>query len=214
VVNHKYESARRQRSSYSRWARLYDFSTAFAAFIYGFDDTKERQKAVERLALKPGRRALEVGVGTGLNLPLIARSVGVDGRSVGLDVTRAMLRVAARRLDRERVSGDLIEGDATRLSFPDDEFDAVLNFGGFNGLDDRESALGEMMRVARPGAKIVVADQGMSGKKRNTLLGRLFVRQDPWLLQEPPVDLLPPTASPTVTHFRAENWYLIDFVNE
>ena len=211
----KYESARRQRSSYSRWARLYDFSTAFAAFIYGFDDTKERQKAVERLALKPGRRALEVGVGTGLNLTLIARSVGVDGRSSGLDLTRAMLRIAAQRLKRERTSGDLIEGDAAHLPFPDDEFDAVLIFGGFNGLDDRESGLNEMMRVAKPGAKVVVADQGMSEMKRNTLLGRLFIRQDPWLRQEPPVDLLPDGArNVQVTHFRADNWYLIDFANE
>ncbi len=210
----KYESAERQQSSYSRWARLYDFSTAFAAFIYRFDDTKERQKAVERLALEPGQRALEVGAGTGLNLPLIARYVGVGGRNVGLDLTRAMLRIAAQRLGRERICGDLIEGDATHLPFPDDEFDAVLSFGGFNGLDDRKNALIEMMRVAKPGAKVVVADQGMSARKRNTFLGRLFVRQDPWLRQEPPVELLPPTAKPTITHFRAENWYLIDFVNE
>ena len=209
-----YESARGQQSSYSRWARLYDLSTALAAFIYRFDDKKEREKAVERMDLEPGARALEVGTGTGLNLPLIARSVDVDGRSSGLDVTRAMLRIAARRLDRERTFGDLVEGDATHLPFPDNEFDAVLSFGAFNGLDDRKNVLIEMIRVAKPGAKIVVADQGMSERKRNTFLGRLFVRQDPWLRQEPPVELLPPTAKPTITHFRAENWYLIDFVNE
>jgi ubiquinone/menaquinone biosynthesis C-methylase UbiE len=211
----RYDSARRQRASYGRWARLYDLSTAFAALIYRFDDTKERQKAVERLALEPGQRTLEVGAGTGLNLPLIAEHVGINGAMVGLDVTRAMLRITARRLDRERIFGDLVEGDARHLPFPDDEFDAVLSFGGFNGLDNRKNALIEMMRVAKPGAKIVVADQGMSEIKRNTLLGRLFVRQDPWLRQEPPVDLLPDGArNVQVTHFRAENWYLIDFVNE
>jgi ubiquinone/menaquinone biosynthesis C-methylase UbiE len=209
-----YESARKQRAEYSRWARLYDLSSTLASLIYRFDDAEERRKAVARLALEPGQRTLEVGVGTGKNLPLLAERVGVDGTMVGLDLTRAMLRIAARRLDRAHVSAALIEGDAAHLPFSDNEFDGVLIFGGFNGLDDRECALDEMMRVARPGGKVVIADQGMSQRKRNTLLGKLFIRQDPWLTTEPPTDLLPATARDAqLTHFRSENWYLIDFVN-
>ena len=131
-----------------------------------------------------------------------------------MDVTRAMLRICAQRLEREGTSAFLIEGDAAHLPFSDHEFDAVLIFGAFNGLDDREQGIREMTRVAKAGAKIVVADQGMSESKRNTFLGKLFARQDPWLKVRPPLDLLPAEAHDSrVTHFRAENWYLIDFTN-
>jgi ubiquinone/menaquinone biosynthesis C-methylase UbiE len=209
-----YDSARRQREVYSRSARLYDLSTALAGFVYRFSDEAERRKAVERLALEPGQRALEVGVGTGANLGFIAERVSSGGTIAGVDVTRAMLRMCARRLEREGISAVLIEGDAAHLPFSDHEFDAALIFGAFNGLDDRKAALGEMMRVAKPTAKIVIADEGMSERKRHTFLGKLFSRQDPWLKVEPPLDLLPAGVHDArVTHFRAENWYLIDFTN-
>lgn len=209
-----HESARQQRATYGRWARFYNLSTALAARIYGFSDTDERRKAAERLALEPSQRALEVAVGTGANLPLLAERVGADGTLVGLDITPAMLRICAVRLKKERIAAHLIEGDAKSLPFPDHEFDGVLIFGGFNGLDDREQGLREMTRVAKPGAKIVIADEGMSARKRGTLLGKLFIRQDPWLAYEPPIQLLPPGAQDVhLGHFRAENWYLIDFTN-
>ncbi|OGO52941.1 MAG: hypothetical protein A2148_06775 [Chloroflexi bacterium RBG_16_68_14] len=210
-----YDSARRQRDVYNRWWRWYDFSTKLAELTRGFSDIAERRKAVGRLDLKPGQRVLEVGVGTGENLPLLAESVGATGRPVGLDISTAMLRRCRQKLDRDGVRADLIEGEATNLPFADDEFDAVLNFGSFNGLDNRERALEEMMRVAKPGAKIVIADEGMAKERRNTFRGKLFLRFDPWLGLEPPLELLPPNVRDLhITWFRADYWYLVDFVNE
>lgn len=209
-----HESAKQQRATYRRWARLYDLSTVLAERVYGFSDIEERRKAAERLGLEAGQRALEVTVGTGANLPVLAECVGASGTLVGLDITPAMLRIATQRLQKEGIAAHLIEGDAKNLPFPDHEFDGVLSFGGFNGLDDREQGLREMTRVAKPGAKIVIADEGMSERKRRTFLGKLFIRRDPWLACGPPVELLPPGAQGVrVGHFRAENWYLIDFTN-
>jgi ubiquinone/menaquinone biosynthesis C-methylase UbiE len=209
-----HDSAKRQQATYSRWARLYNFSTALAGFVYRFSDEEERRKAVALLDLKPGARALEVGVGTGANLPLIAEATGDGGVAVGVDVTRAMLRICQGKLRNRRIAARLLEGDATRLPLRSQTFDAVLIFGAFNGLDDREGALRELTRVAKAGARIVIADEGMSERKRATILGKLFCRQDPWLTTEPPLDLMPPGARDVkLTHFRAENWYLIDFVN-
>jgi ubiquinone/menaquinone biosynthesis C-methylase UbiE len=205
-----HDSAKRQRELYSRSARLYDLSTALAGLIYRFSDKDERRKAARLLDLEPGVRVLEVGVGTGANLPLLAEARG-DATLVGLDLTRAMLRVCRGKLDKERISAHLLEGDATHLPFRSRAFDAVLIFGAFNGLDDRKSALREVMRVAKPGAKIVIADEGMSERKRATFLGKLFCRQDPWLTTAAPLELLPQGAH--LDHFRAENWYLIDFTN-
>jgi len=210
----KYESARRQRTTYGRWARLYDFSTALAGRIYGFSDVEERRKAIELLALAAGHRVLEVGVGTGANLALLAQRVGDSGTIVGVDVTPAMLHICAQRCAREGIAALLIEGDAAHRPFQERSFDAVLIFGAFNGLDDRERALAETMRAAKSNAKIVITDEGMSERKRKTFLGRLFVRQDHWLKARPPLELLPASVRDAkVTHFRAENWYLIDCTN-
>ncbi len=208
-----YDRARRQRDTYNRWWRWYDFSTKLAELTRGFSDIAERRKAVGRLDLKPGQRVLEVGVGTGENLPLLAGSVGATGRLVGLDISTAMLGRCRQKLDRDGVRADLIEGEATNLPFPDNALEAVLSFGSFNGLDDRIRALQEMMRVANPGAKIVIADEGMAEDRRRSLPGRFWARSDPWLWQEPPLDLLPPAAKDVrLMHFRANYWYLIDFV--
>jgi ubiquinone/menaquinone biosynthesis C-methylase UbiE len=77
---------------YGRWARLYDL-LATAPGVRSW-----RARAVEVLDLAPGETVVEMGVGTGANLPFLREAVGDRGRVVGVDVTRAMLEVAGRRV--------------------------------------------------------------------------------------------------------------------
>ena len=74
TVRHEdmHESDRRWRDFYDRWAPRYDWAIRIWALAAGFSYTKERWRMVSRLELRPGQRVLEVSVGTGSNLPLMA----------------------------------------------------------------------------------------------------------------------------------------------
>lgn len=101
---------------------------------------------VAAVAPRPTDRLLDVACGTGL----VARHFkGRVAEVVGLDLTPAMFAQAAPHVDR------LVEGDATRMPFGDAEFDAVTCRQGIQFMDDA-AAVREMVRVTRPGGRIVL----------------------------------------------------------
>ena len=203
---------RRWRDFYDGWAPRYDWGIALGAFLRGFSDAAERRKMIARLQLWPGQRVLEVSVGTGSNLSLMAEATGPTGRLIGLDISPGMLRQCVKKSRRAGARVDLVEGEGSRLPFADGAFDAVLHFGGINQFDEKQRAIEEMVRVAKAGARIVIADEGLNPNKRLSLRTRLVARLVPLYAYEPPVDLLPPQViDVNVTWFRADACYLIDF---
>jgi ubiquinone/menaquinone biosynthesis C-methylase UbiE len=92
-----HERDRRYRDLYNRIAPFYDWMQRFWGVLRGFSDTGERRKMANLLGMKPGQRVLEVSVGTGSNLPLVAEDVGPEGTMVGLDISLGMLRQCRRR---------------------------------------------------------------------------------------------------------------------
>jgi len=205
----------RSRDFYDWWAPFYDATNWFAAWIRGASDTKERRKAVRRLGLEPGQRALEVSCGTGTNLPLIRDHVGREGRVVGLDISAGMLSRCRRKLRGRGVRPDLVLGDAAGLPFRDASFDAVLHHGGIAEFPDKPGALAEMARVAKPGAKVVICDPGVPADRPMRLVNRLLLKLQPLYATPPPVDLLPEQAEDVrVSWFRGEAWYMLEFVKE
>lgn len=165
----------------------------------------------------PGQRVLEVCVGTGLNLPLLAEQVGPAGCLVGLDISPGMLQRCRRRVVYRRLSAGLLEGEASLLPCADRSFDAVFHFGGFAEFGDKKGAIEEMMRVARPGAKVVICDPGIPTDGRLPLASRLllklnagYARKD--YAREPPLDLIPPhVRGLRLSWFRGGAWYMIEF---
>ena len=149
-----------------------------------------RRDLVRRLRLETGSRVLETGVGTGANLPLLCDAVGEHGLVEGIDLSAGMLKMARRRAASLPCPVRLALQNASDLPFPDDHFDAVLHFGGINFFSDRRKALQEMVRVAKPGARLVVADETVALKGH---LGGMLSRRVLDLLPRlrPPLDLLP-----------------------
>jgi phosphatidylethanolamine/phosphatidyl-N-methylethanolamine N-methyltransferase len=142
--------------AYDRWAPVYDL-------VFGGVFSKGRRAAI--LATnKLGGRVLEVGVGTGISLPLYGPNV----RIFGTDISEAMLKKAKQRVTELRLKN--VEGlsvmDAEKLEFPDNSFDVVMAQYVVTAVPNPEVALDEFARVLRPGGELIIltrvsADAGM-----------------------------------------------------
>ncbi|OYT52472.1 hypothetical protein B6U66_01850 [Candidatus Bathyarchaeota archaeon ex4484_135] len=154
-----------------------------------------RSEWAAKLGLRPGDRVLDVGTGTGRNLPFLKRLVGPDGLVVGMDISRGMLYYAVRTARAKGWSNvELQRANAAFLPYKDGVFDAVIHVGGINTFEEKARALSEMMRVAKPGAKIVVVDEGLEPKMRKSLVGRFLIRTNVLYASWPPVGEVPDEA--------------------
>lgn len=138
-------------SAYDRLARWYDT-------LSERHEGPLRDAGLALLAAVPGERVLELGPGTGHALLAVSRAVGPAGRAVGVDRSTGMLAVARARLAAAGARAGLVRGDARRLPLPDGAFDATFACFTVELSDDAGIAavLGEVRRVSRPGARLVV----------------------------------------------------------
>ena len=103
------------------------------------------------VAAEPGMRVLDLAAGTGTSSEAYA-DAGVD--VVACDFSLGMLKVGKRR----RPDIDFVAGDATALPFADNSFDATTISFGLRNVNEPRKALAEMLRVTKPGGKLVIAE--------------------------------------------------------
>ncbi|MEA2993329.1 MAG: phosphatidylethanolamine/phosphatidyl-N-methylethanolamine N-methyltransferase [Alphaproteobacteria bacterium] len=134
--------------AYARWAPVYDL-------VFGAVFERGRLAAIEA-AQQVGGRILEVGVGTGISLPVYART----NRIVGIDISEPMLRKALHRVAEHRLDNveTLAVMDAEHLAFPDGFFDVVVAQYVITAVPNPEATLDEFARVLRPGGEIVLVN--------------------------------------------------------
>jgi ubiquinone/menaquinone biosynthesis C-methylase UbiE len=121
------------------------------------DVVRRRRLILDAVAAQPGESVLDVGCGPGFYVSELLDQVGPDGSVTGVDVSRAMLAVAAKRADRHH-NVAFHQGDATKLPVPDGAFDAAISVQVLEYVGDVTTALAEIHRVLRPGGRIVVWD--------------------------------------------------------
>ena len=98
---------------YTRWARLYDLVAVHTPGIGSL-----RRAAIDRLSPQPGDTVVEMGCGTGANLPLLRDRVGPAGTVIGVDPSPGALAIASDRIDRHGWANvHLVRGDATQPAF-------------------------------------------------------------------------------------------------
>ena len=124
-----------------------------------------RVAAIDLLEIQPGNRVLEVGVGTGLNLPLYSRDCNVTG----IDISKEMLRKAEERvLTLGMANTKLMVMDGSRLAFPDDSFDRVIATYVISAVPDPVKTLLEMRRGCKPSGHLVILNHF---KSENPVIG-------------------------------------------
>ncbi|EMA54096.1 class I SAM-dependent methyltransferase [Halococcus thailandensis] len=136
---------------YGRWARLYDI----IATLPGIGSWRER--AVESLALSPGDTVVEMGCGTGANLPYLREAVGPSGTVVGIDFTHGMLGRARRHVATAGWTNvHLVRGDATAP--PIERADAVLASFVVGMLGDPAAVVEDWLALVRSGGRVALLD--------------------------------------------------------
>lgn len=181
-----------------RFAGLYDwFSIIYRLFskvAFAFIGTSEEKARFEILdALEPCGTVLEVSIGPGVNLPYLREYPAVR-EIYGLDLSNGQLAQCRRFAQRNNWPVHLYQGNAEMLPFEDHAFDSVFHVGGINFFNNKKKAIEEMIRVAKPGAKIVICDENERGARgyEITLPGFKQSFQGSRDPVKPPVDLVPP----------------------
>lgn len=142
---------------FTRIAPRYDWFNRLASC--GLDQRWRRQ-ALRHGGLQPGLRLLDVCSGTG-DLALLAAAVQQGrGEIIGIDMNGAMLGLARRKQQRRRRTIDWVHGDALALPFCDGSFDRVTIGFSTRNLSDLNAGLREMVRVLRPGGRLIVLETG------------------------------------------------------
>jgi ubiquinone/menaquinone biosynthesis C-methylase UbiE len=141
---------------YERWWR--PALGRVAKGVLGPGMTEEHRIARLLLGLSPGDGVLDVACGTGNFTRDFARSVGVDGLAVGIDVSETMLERAVRDTADAGLSdrSAFVRGDASELPFQDASFDGVCCFAALHLFADPMRALDRMTAVLTPGGRIAI----------------------------------------------------------
>ena len=104
-------------------------------------------------------RVLEIGIGSGLNLPFYSRNVE---RLIGLDPSPKLLSMVRRSLKRNSSSAELIEGSAEAIPLENSSVDTVVTTWTLCSIPDVGGALREMRRVLRPSGRLLFIEHGLA----------------------------------------------------
>lgn len=140
---------------YDGYSRVYD--SLFKGLFFG-----RIRHAVRSMGIRPGDRVLDVGVGTGISLPLFPR----HARVVGIDLSTDMLAKARKKIEKEGLTHiEVIEMDAMDLDFADDSFDKVFISHVVSVVPDPYKVMAEVRRVCTKDGLIVIVNHFRSDNK-------------------------------------------------
>ena len=128
---------------------------------------------IELSGVRPGNRVLDIAGGTGDLTRKFSSLVGPSGEVVLADINDSMLKVGRDRLLDKGVAGNVqfVQADAEALPFPDNHFDVVTIAFGLRNVTRKENALRSMLRVLKPGGRLLVLEFSKPG---NPLLAKAY----------------------------------------
>ena len=134
----------------------YDFINRF---LSGGIDRYWRRRAIRELKPLQPKQVLDVATGTG-DVPILLHRLLKPDKVTGIDISEGMLELGRRKIAKLLLNGriELLYGDSEAINFPDASFDAVTVAFGVRNFEHLRSGLQEMLRVLKPGGRLVVLE--------------------------------------------------------
>ncbi len=144
------------KDTYRRYAKVYDL-------IFGAALDAGRKAAIRTMHCETGERILEVGVGTGISLPMYPHDVQI----VGIDISAEMLDVAHKRVAEQKLHHveSLRVMDAEQMDLPDHSFDKVIAMYVASVVPHPERLISEMRRVCKPDGEMIIVNHFRSSHR-------------------------------------------------
>jgi demethylmenaquinone methyltransferase / 2-methoxy-6-polyprenyl-1,4-benzoquinol methylase len=144
------------RSMFDHIAPRYDFMNRF---LSAGIDVRWRKKAIQLFREDRPETLLDVATGTG-DMAIMAARILKPREITGIDISEKMLEIGRKKIEKEELGTKIVlaGGDGETINFPDNSFDGVMVAFGVRNFEHLEKGLAEILRVLKPGARLVVLE--------------------------------------------------------
>jgi ubiquinone/menaquinone biosynthesis C-methylase UbiE len=152
---------------FSRWSKSYGKSGPPGIKIkknFSKIHLKRQKLAIKNLDVKKGQKIIDVACGVGKSLPILSKKVGINGKVVGIDITKKMIDRSRERT--KRLENVLLKRcGVDKIPFKTGYFDGVMCTNAFHHFYKPVSMLREIKRIMKKGGRIVIIDTNRDIKK-------------------------------------------------
>ena len=157
---------------------------------YNEDELEVRSFMIDHLNLQPDFKVLEIACGTGRDSILIADRLDKSAELWLTDISHNMIHSAKTKLEEKNIISKFAVSNAIHLPCPDNYFDAIYSFGALGEFSDPAAFFSEVVRVSKPGARVVVGDENLPIWQRHTEFGRILANYNEQFLADIPFSSL------------------------
>ncbi len=179
------------RNYYASIAEDYDENVHVTFDLYNESELNVRLAMIGLLELKKHSKVLEISAGTGKDSELIAQKLDKTGELWLLDISPDMLNQAKEKLSKFPGMLEVAIGDACKLPYVANYFDALYCFAGIGHFTNQKLALKEMARVVRPGGRVIFCEKNVPPWLRKTEYGKILINNNPMFADSNPLEIIP-----------------------
>ena len=202
-------------AEYDEMAENYDELVKQYDEWLGIDMMKERENFSYFVPNEGPVSIIDVSIGTGANFISLQNQFKNQMSRFnlhGMDLSTGMLKVSKAKFSENKLLVSLTHGSVYNIPYQTSFFDIVIHSGGLNTFSDIPRALNEMLRITHSGGTIIVVDEGLSPRKRETEEGKEIMKANTLFTARPPLKHIPEAAKDVeITYVMNETFYQIVF---